>query len=191
MSSSLTKNGKSLQTVIPQYICESMALKAGDEIEFVKEGSWIKFKRSETAAKTVFSIGYEGKTVESLIAELKRNCVKLLIDVREIPASRKIGFSGSALEEKLSEVGIEYIHMKKLGSPKEIRDEFKAGGGSSAFFEDYRKYLNTQTDEFRKLEQYVKSKTSVLMCFEKYYQECHRKIIMEKLSKMGYVCMHL
>ncbi len=76
---------------------------------------------------TIFTIGYEGATVDGFLATLKAAGVERLIDVRALPLSRRPGFSKSPLAAALKEVGIDYVHLKDLGTPKRGRDAAKKG----------------------------------------------------------------
>ena len=73
------------------------------------------------------SVGYEGRSVDELIAVLRRYDVSLLVDVRLNAISRRPGFSKRALAEALHAAGIEYRHAPELGNPKENRAAFRAG----------------------------------------------------------------
>jgi hypothetical protein len=75
----------------------------------------------------IFTIGYEGTTVPEFIAALKGAGVERVIDVRALPLSRRPGFSKSALTAALQESGIEYLHLKALGTPAEGRAAARAG----------------------------------------------------------------
>jgi uncharacterized protein (DUF488 family) len=66
---------------------------------------------------SVFTIGYEERSIDEFISRLKKFHINVLIDVREIPTSRKAGFSKKRLAEFLRSADIEYIHVKALGSP--------------------------------------------------------------------------
>ncbi len=70
----------------------------------------------------LFTIGYEGRDIDEFVSLLKDNGITRLIDVREIPFSRKKGFSKSRLNERLQNENIDYVHIKALGSPSEIRE---------------------------------------------------------------------
>ncbi|MBF6074268.1 DUF488 domain-containing protein [Nocardia beijingensis] len=88
---------------------------------------------SDTAAEyasaegTLVSIGYEGKTVGDLVAQLVEQGVEVLVDVRLTPLSRKPGLSKTRLAESLAAVGIGYVHHRALGNPKSNREGFRAG----------------------------------------------------------------
>src|SRR4051794_19801554 len=75
----------------------------------------------------IFTIGYEGTTVPEFVATLKSAGVARVIDVRALPLSRRPGFSKSPLKAALEEVGIEYLHLKALGTPPEGRAAARAG----------------------------------------------------------------
>ena len=70
----------------------------------------------------LYTIGYEGRDIDEFVSLLKDNRITRLIDVREIPFSRKKGFSKSRLNERLQNENIDYVHIKALGSPSEIRE---------------------------------------------------------------------
>src|SRR5919197_4026258 len=75
----------------------------------------------------IFTIGYEGATVGEFLAALKAAGVERVIDVRALPLSRRPGFSKSPLCAALDEAGIEYVHLKALGTPSEGRAAARAG----------------------------------------------------------------
>ena len=76
---------------------------------------------------TLFTIGYEGKTLPEFVGELAAAKVSLVIDVRAIAASRRPGFSKTALSGALREAGIDYLHLRALGTPKAGRDAARRG----------------------------------------------------------------
>lgn len=198
MSPKLTQNGSSLQLIIPKNVCQVSGLRAGDNLNIASDGDVIsltkpgfKFSPLEECEKKIFTIGYEGRTPEKFIMKLKNNGVHQIIDVRERPISRKKGFSKSALMQCLKEEGIEYIHMPLLGSPSDIRHEYKDGGSEILFFERYRAYASSIPDEIELLDQYASDAPSALMCFEQSHVHCHRKVLAEMLAKKGYKVMNI
>jgi len=66
----------------------------------------------------IFTIGYEGTTMDEFLAALKAAGVERLIDVRALPLSRRPGFSKSPLRAALEEVGIKYVHLKDFKGGK-------------------------------------------------------------------------
>ena len=75
----------------------------------------------------IFTIGYEGATVGEFIAALQSAGIERVLDVRALPLSRRPGFSKSSLRASLEQSGIEYIHLKALGTPSEGRTAARAG----------------------------------------------------------------
>lgn len=72
------------------------------------------------------TIGYEGSSLQDFIATLRAASIRTLIDVRALPISRRPGFAKNALSKALAEAGIDYVHLKGLGDPKEGRDAARA-----------------------------------------------------------------
>lgn len=133
----------------------------------------------------LYTLGYEGLRPEDFVNRLKENDIKVLVDVREISWSRKIGFSKSQLENIVSQHGIKYIHMQKLGSPSAIRKRFKQDADYERFFNEYRDYLDTQIQELKVLQKIVEDTACCLMCFEKDANLCHRKIVASEINKLN------
>ena len=139
-----------------------------------------KAAKSKPASK-LFTIGYEKAKPDAVMAELKRAKVKLLVDTRAVAASRKPGFSKKQLAAGLDEVGIAYLHLQKLGTPKEGRDAAR-GGDLPKLFRIYEAHLKNpdaqeQLDELTAL---VRSGRPVcLLCYERDVGHCHRKRIAE------------
>lgn len=136
--------------------------------------------------RTIATIGYEGATIEEFIASLRRASVNLLIDVRDVPISRKKGFSKNRLAEYLAAHGIAYVHLKGLGDPKEGREAARAG--KYALFEKiFGKHLRSAAaiDALEEAASLVMSQRACLMCFEADAERCHRTIVADRLSDMS------
>ncbi len=131
----------------------------------------------------VFTIGYEGAELGALLATLTLAGVEHLVDVRDVPVSRKRGFSKSKLAEALSETGIHYTHVKALGDPKAGREAMRRGD-YAGFLSIYNRHvladeaqqaLNIVTDIARKAK-------TVLLCYERNPKQCHRTIVAKLLQ---------
>src|SRR3989338_2971057 len=147
-----------------------------------------------TASPVAYTIGYEGWELEEFVSRLREQRVEVLIDIREKPASRKPGFSKTPLRAALEDAGIEYVHVKALGSPSIIRYEYKNGGDRDSFFRAYRTYLKTQVDQLRTVLDAVREKTCCLMCLERHAMDCHRSTVSDMLKELdgnGLRCEHL
>ena len=131
----------------------------------------------------IFTIGYEGRGVEEFISQLKHFHITRLIDVREIPLSRKKGFSKSALKERLEAEKIEYLHFKSLGSPSSIRNKLKTDGDYDYFFNAFSNYLSINMETIIEVHNYISSGTNCLMCYERLPNKCHRSIVVNKIKE--------
>lgn len=136
----------------------------------------------------VYTIGYEGRSPEMLLDTLKKHGIQQLIDVRELALSRKNGFAKAALSKFLRSNGIIYKHFPSLGSPREIRHKLWKEGDYAQFFKEYADALNRdESQEYLKdLEGLAHVRRTVIMCFEKDVEVCHRKIIKERLISDGF-----
>lgn len=131
----------------------------------------------------IFTIGYEGALISEFIHTLKRSEVSILLDIREIPLSRKKGFSKTALAAAAQKAGIKYQHEKLLGSPKTIRDKLRQDGNYKSFFKAFDVYLQTQTALLAQLAKTIKGNV-VLMCYERDPLTCHRLSVAKKLEEL-------
>jgi uncharacterized protein (DUF488 family) len=131
--------------------------------------------------KNLLTIGYEGLKIDEFIVRLKRFNVTRLIDVREIPISRKSGFSKTALRERLEKESIEYVHVKSLGSPAAIREQLKKDGDYGYCFEEYSRYLTKNVDALEVFHQFLDDGVNCLMCFERSPEKCHRSVVANKI----------
>lgn len=134
-------------------------------------------------AKELFTIGYEGMNLDGFVEQLKKFAVDCLIDVREIPLSRKRGFSKSGLVQRLNRENIHYVHFKELGSPKPIREKLKIDRDYSTFFKKMNKYLSNKKEAIESAYSYIADSTCCLMCFERLAEQCHRKIVARKIKE--------
>src|SRR5258708_28520130 len=73
------------------------------------------------------TIGYEKAALPDVIGRLKEAGVEVLIDVRAVASSRRAGFSKSVLAASLAVAGIDYVHLRDLGTPKPGRDAARKG----------------------------------------------------------------
>jgi len=140
-----------------------------------------------TAKRTslsLFTIGYEGRDVNELVARLKAAGVSTLLDVRYRPQSRKRGFSRRALSAFCTGAGINYVHSRELGTPPEMMRTLGAGGYDAAAFAEYRRHLLDQHDALRHASQLVHAGGCCLLCYEQDAQTCHRRVVAEELGRM-------
>jgi uncharacterized protein (DUF488 family) len=134
---------------------------------------------------TVMTIGYQDRTVDQLIEGLTAADVKVLVDVRLTPLSRKAGLSKNSLAARLRDTGIDYMHLPELGNPRDNRDAFRRGEAAAVV--RYRAVLRTPEGQ-ASLEQLLRMATHkrvALMCFERDAAECHRSMVADALAEVG------
>jgi len=137
--------------------------------------------------KTVlFTIGYEGITLETYLNKLIKNNIKVLCDVRKNAMSMKYGFSKSQLKNACNGVGIEYIHIPEVGIESDQRQELKTQKDYDCLFEDYKEKnlknsIDSQTEILNLL---IKNKRIALTCFEANICQCHRKHLSEAITNL-------
>ncbi|EKR90771.1 PF04343 family protein [Leptospira santarosai str. CBC379] len=131
----------------------------------------------------LFTIGYEGKSVESYVTELIRENVQVLCDVRKNPLSMKFGFSKAQLKSILETVGIKYIHIPGLGIDSEKRRELNSQKDYEKLFFEYEKStLASNSKDLKIVADIFRKKSRVaLTCFEADPNCCHRSRTAKKL----------
>jgi uncharacterized protein (DUF488 family) len=128
----------------------------------------------------IYTIGYEATTMAEFIAALKGAGVERLIDVRALPLSRRPGFSKNILAASIGEAGIEYVHLKNLGTPKPGRDAAKKGDVATleAVYETQLGLPEAQAEAAR-MRALAAEKPSALLCYERNPEHCHRTLLLE------------
>jgi uncharacterized protein (DUF488 family) len=141
----------------------------------------------------LYTIGYEGLDISGFLIELEARDIRRIIDVRELPLSRKRGFSKSALSAALSDKGIGYTHMKMLGDPKPGREAAR-NGNVALFRQIYSRHLKGDEAQsaLKQVARLAAIEASALLCYEKFYLDCHRAMIASSLSKtLGFQIRHI
>lgn len=135
--------------------------------------------------RQLFTVGYQGSTIDDFINCLHDNNINCLLDVRQVPFSRKPAFSKTRLAQRLARAKIHYVHLGDLGSPKSLREHLRSTGDYSAFFKEMDRYLAAKNDAIEEAYHHVVNSRCCLMCFEHLAAQCHRKIVAEKIRLRG------
>jgi uncharacterized protein (DUF488 family) len=131
----------------------------------------------------IFTIGYEGTTVPEFVEALRKAGVERVIDVRALPLSRRPGFSKTPLRGALDEAGIEYVHLKALGTPADGRTAARAGR-----HEDMARIYAGQLELPEAMAQsalmleLAREKPSALLCMEREPAHCHRTLLLDAVA---------
>lgn len=133
---------------------------------------------------TLYTIGYQGALQPDVIARLKDARVQTLVDVRAVAASRRAGFSKSLLSASLAEAGIDYVHLRSVGTPKAGRDAARAGRTD----ELRRIYAGHMAEpafllDFARLKEMAAARPTAILCFCAEASKCHRRILSDRLAQ--------
>ena len=142
--------------------------------------------RSNDNNIVLFTIGYEGITLETYLNKLIKNNIKVLCDVRKNALSMKYGFSKSQLLNACNGVGIEYIHIPDVGIESEQRQELNSQKDYDILFEEYKNTNLKKSVESQKkiLDLLKKNRRIALTCFEADVCQCHRKHLSEAITNL-------
>ena len=141
----------------------------------------------------IYTSGYEGKSVDGFFDKLIRTGVRLIIDVRYNPVSRKYGFAGSSLKRIGEKLGFDYTHLPELGIAGEDRESLSDFGSYQRLLDRYtRNYLVKQESTLSRLADILRKKPSVLVCMEKNVDCCHRgRLANAMAARMNLPVVHL
>ena len=141
----------------------------------------------------VFTIGYEASGFDRFLATLQEAGVAVVIDVRDLPLSRRAGFSKGTLRASLAAAGIDYVHLKALGTPKEGRLANRRRDWET-FWRIVDERMQEPAAEFalRDAAEIAGARPAALLCFEADPCICHRRRVAEDLeSRFGFRIAHL
>ena len=131
----------------------------------------------------IFTIGYEAATMDDFLAALRNAGVERVIDVRALTLSRRPGFSKTPLGAALADAGIDYVHLKALGTPAEGRSAARAGR-----HQDLRRIYAGQLELPEAIAQgalmieLARERPSALLCFERDPAGCHRTLLLAAIA---------
>ena len=140
----------------------------------------------------IFTIGYEQATQGQVIGALKAAGVKLVIDVRAVAASRRAGFSKGILAASLKDEGLDYLHLRALGTPKAGREAARAGRTEEmhAIFEAHLAEPEAAV-ALAEAAELAERRPSALLCYEADPAQCHRRILTDRLADQGFEAVDL
>jgi uncharacterized protein (DUF488 family) len=134
----------------------------------------------------LFTIGYEKATLDQVVGALKEAGVAVVVDVRAVAASRRAGFSKTILAASLKAAGVDYVHLRALGTPKAGRDAARAGrtGEMHAVFEAHLDEPDAVI-AFAQAAEIARSRPAALLCYEADAAHCHRRILTDRLAGLS------
>jgi len=135
--------------------------------------------------RPIATIGYQAATMPSFLRSLGDAKIDLLVDIRAVASSRRPGFSKTALAANLREAGIEYLHLRSLGTPAEGRAAARAGK-HEVMRQIFLEHMDTPAAraELASLAELVEARRVCVLCFEADPAQCHRSIVVSELGKL-------
>ncbi len=169
-------------TKFPYYAINSTV---SDRYLNALEKSIVTAQKPLSNKKALFTIGYEGLSLEQYLNKLLVADVKVLCDVRKNSFSMKYGFNKSQLQMACEGVGIQFLHIPEVGIVSDKRKELNSQKDYDELFEDYKATVLTQTlDQQQEILALIKRYDRVaITCFEADICQCHRKYLGEELIK--------
>jgi uncharacterized protein (DUF488 family) len=143
----------------------------------------------------IWTIGHSTRTIDEFISLLQANQIRLLVDVRSLPGSKRYPqFNKEALADSLGKTGIRYEHFPELGGRRKAKPESKNTAWRNASFRGYADYM--ETEEFRKgverlLDLAASAGPTAIMCAEAVWWRCHRSLISDYLKARRIEVMHI
>ena len=156
--------------------------------EILTDEQYVKILQAKPKSSntTLYTIGYEGISLEEYLNRLIKNDVKVLVDVRNNPLSMKFGFSKTQLKNFCASLDIEYLHIPQVGIQSEQRQELNSQADYDKLFDTYKKSNLKKTTTYQEqiLKLLKEKKRIALTCFEANICQCHRKHLAEAITKL-------
>ena len=131
----------------------------------------------------LFTIGYEATTMGEFLGALQEAGVERVIDVRAVPNSRRPGFSKTPLRNALADAGIDYVHLRALGTPAAGREAARKGRHAELQrIYDGQLELPEAMAEGAQMLALAAEKPSALLCYEREPGCCHRTLLWQAFA---------
>ncbi len=144
----------------------------------------------EATEVAVYTVGYEGRSVDAFLDHLMSNRIKRVIDVRRNPFSRKYGFMRRVLESLCAKANIDYAHFPQVGVPSWLRTNLSTKEAYQELFRHYKEeILPVQQDTVAEIGKLMEESPSALLCFETHHTKCHRDPLSQEVAdktKLGF-----
>jgi uncharacterized protein (DUF488 family) len=124
-------------------------------------------------------LGYQGRSPDDVVDALRAAGIEVLIDVRELPWSRRAEFSKKALAERLARDGIRYVHLRSAGNPRAIR---KSDAPGAEILARFRAHLSEHPQVLDEIVAAAGGAPAALLCYEADVAACHRSVLLDALA---------
>jgi uncharacterized protein (DUF488 family) len=175
-----------MYTTYVQYPYYAARSETAERLLSKKEYQVVRSHIAHSDKTILFTIGYEGISLEEYLNRLIKNDIKVLVDVRNNPLSMKYGFSKSQLQKYCASIGVQYVHLPEVGIKSEQRQELYEQSDYDKLFAIYRKenLPNTVTTQKKIVELLKQHQRIALTCFEANIDQCHRKHLADAITRL-------
>ena len=143
------------------------------------------------AVAAVYTVGYEGRSIDGLLNVLMRQGIQRIVDVRRNPVARRYGFHKSSLGRLCGNLSIDYVHVPEVGIPSELRRELHGPSAYAKLFDRYeRELLPKAPNAVQAIAELVVEKPTTLMCMEADPDMCHRTRLANSVSTITHLLIH-
>jgi uncharacterized protein (DUF488 family) len=166
----------------PKYASRSKIVSDLFDAEEIKQ---IQFFWNTDTEPIIFTVGYEGLTIDSFLNKLVTRNIMAVIDVRNNPQSMKFGFSKKSFSEYVEKAGMKYVHIPELGIPSALRKGLGDSVSHETLFKKYETELLPKQAAAKKrlLDLIIEYPRVALVCFESDHKFCHRNTLVENLKR--------
>lgn len=166
----------------PQFTVRSEILDRLFDSEEIKQ---LQFAWNTDKTPFVFTMGYEGLTIDAFLNKLIANNIMIVVDVRNNPQSMKYGFSKKSFSGYIEKAGMKYFHIPELGIPSAMRKGLGKDVSHETLFKIYEAELLPKQEEAKTqlLDLIAKYPRVALVCFEAEHIFCHRHTLVNHLQK--------
>ena len=180
-----TKGNQLLKIIYLEYPYYAINSEVAENLLKSSEMKVIKSKKPVKKQKTLFTIGYEGRSIEAFMNILIKNNVQIVCDVRKNPLSRKYGFSKNQLKNICENLNFEYVNISDLGIKSEFRHNLNSLKDYQNLFKEYKKrVLKKEKKSLEFIIDLLENKKRVaITCFEKEPEICHRHCVADAIYK--------
>jgi uncharacterized protein (DUF488 family) len=142
----------------------------------------------------IWTVGHSTRTDLEFGEILLAHNIQTLVDVRTYPGSRRYPqFNKPALSASLANLGINYIHERRLGGRRTPRKDSHNTAWRNAQFRGYADHM--ETEEFaagiKELLELADRSRTAIMCAEALWWRCHRSLIADHLKARGHTVLHI
>jgi uncharacterized protein (DUF488 family) len=166
----------------PQFAARS---KVAEKLFDADELKQIQFAWNIDTKPILFTIGYEGLTIDAFLNKLIAYNINVVVDIRNNPQSMKYGFSKKSFKQYVEKTGMKYIHIPELGIPSTMRKGLGKNISHESLFRKYEAELLPSHEEAQKnlLNLIATHSRIILVCFEADHNFCHRNTLVEHIRK--------